>query len=169
LTDGRILVLNVPDATRLNLMNLQTGETFSVCKRITEGQLPYIEIALSNATEKARAAQEQEAPAPPVLRRNRRGGKVHEMRPEVSEPIQPRLFDRKGTGTYGPAPQAQPAPASRMQSIPLNQAFVEAVKIVRDGLKEAGVQWGDGPQQDAVSTLLIGALNRNWIGPWERQ
>jgi hypothetical protein len=56
-----------------------------------------------------------------------------------------------------------------MQSIPLNQAFVEAVKIVRDGLKEAGVQWGDGPQQDAVSTLLIGALNRNWIGPWERQ
>jgi hypothetical protein len=57
LTDGRILVLNVPDATRLNLMNLQTGETFSVCKRITEGQLPYIEIALSNATEKARAAR----------------------------------------------------------------------------------------------------------------
>jgi hypothetical protein len=171
LTDGRILVLNVPDATRLNLMDLQTGETFSVCKRLTEGQLPYIEIALSNATEKARAAQEQESPPIPVPRR-KRGGKVHEIPvtqgPSVSIHVPPLPIAARGTGTYGPAPQTQPTPASRPQSIPLNQAFVEAVKIVRDGLKEAGVQWGDGPQQDAVSTLLIGALNRNWIGPWER-
>jgi len=149
LADGRILVLNTSEATRLNMLDLQIGETFWITKRVTPGQVPYIEMTLS--------------PAVPVRKRAR----VRAM-PATQPPEQPRLFDRKGTGTYGPAPEMQPAPLRRpAQPIPFNRAFVEVVKIVRDGLKEAGVQWGDGPQQDACSTLLIGALNREWIGPWE--
>ena len=168
-TDGRDLVLNTADATRLNLLDLQPGETLWITKRLIEGQLPYIELTLSPATEKERARQEteQQAQVPPVPQRKHRG-KVRTM-PAVESP-QPRLFDQRGTGTHGPAPQIDPQPLRRpAQPIPFNRAFVECVTLVRDGLKEAGVQWGDGPQQDAVSTLFIGALNRGWIGPWERQ
>jgi len=165
LADGRILVLNTSEATRLNMLDLQIGETFWITKRVTPGQVPYIEMTLSPATEKARAEQEAEPEPLPVPVRKR--ARVRAM-PATQPPEQPRLFDRKGTGTYGPAPEMQPAPLRRpAQPIPFNRAFVEVVKIVRDGLKEAGVQWGDGPQQDACSTLLIGALNREWIGPWE--
>lgn len=164
--DGRDLILNTSEATRLNMLDLQPGETLWITKRVMEGQLPYIEMTLSPATEQARAKQEAEAAPPPVPTR-KRGGKVRAM-PAMQPATQPRLFDQRGTGTYGPAPRTQPAPLPA-QPMPMNQAFVEAVRIVRDGLKEAGVQWGDGPQQDAVSTLLIGALNRGWIGPWERQ
>jgi hypothetical protein len=171
LSDGRMLTLNTSDATRLNLLDLQPGETFSICKRLTEGQLPYIEISLSTATEQARAAQEiaAEAPPIPVPRRNgKRAAKVHELQPPA--PVQPRLFDRKGTGTYGPAPQTQPAPAMRPAApIPFNRAFVEVVKLVRDGLESVGEQWSDSSRQDAVSTVIIAGVNRGWIGPWERQ
>lgn len=171
-TDGRDLVLNTSDATRLNLLDLQPGETLWITKRVgSEGGLPYIEMTLSPATEKERATKEAEAVpvAPLAVPGRKRATRVREM-PSTQPAAQPRLFDQKGTGTYGPMPRTQPAPATRpAQPIPFNQAFVEVVKIVRDGLKEAGVQWGDGPQQDATSTLLIGALQRGWIGPWERQ
>lgn len=171
-TDGRDLILNTSDATRLNLLDLQPGETLWITKRVMEGQLPYIELTLSPATEKERASAEAEAVpvAPLAVPARKRATRVREM-PPTQPAAQPRLFDQRGTGTYGPAPRMQPAPATRpvpAPPIPFNQAFIEAVKIVRDGLKEAGVQWGDGPQQDAVSTILIGALQRNWVGPWER-
>jgi hypothetical protein len=174
LSDGREMVVNTEFATRINLLDLQPGESFGVCKRVTEDRHPpYFDVWLSPATEQERAKQEAEAvPVAPLAVPQRKGAtRVREM-PPAQPAAQPRLFDQRGTGTYGPAPRMQPAPATRQvpaPPIPFNQAFIEAVKIVRDGLKEAGVQWGDGPQQDAVSTILIGALNRNWIGPWERQ
>jgi hypothetical protein len=94
LADGRILVLNTSEATRLNMLDLQIGETFWITKRVTPGQVPYIEMTLS--------------PAVPVRKRAR----VRAM-PATQPPEQPRLFDRKGTGTYGPAPEMQPAPLRR--------------------------------------------------------
>jgi len=61
-TDGRLLVLNVSDATRLNEYDLKPGETLWLCKRITgqRGELPHIDMWLSPATEKARADVELE-------------------------------------------------------------------------------------------------------------
>ena len=35
LADGRILVLNTSEATRLNMLDLQIGETFLITKRVT--------------------------------------------------------------------------------------------------------------------------------------
>ena len=172
LSDGREMVVNTEFATRINLLELQPGETFGVCKRVTEDRHPpYFDVWLSPATEQERAKQEAEVVAePPLPVPARKGATRMRQMPPAQPTEQPRLFDQRGTGTYGPIPRTQPAPQLRpAQPMPLNQAFVEAVKIVRDGLKEAGVQWGDGPQQDACSTLLIGALQRGWIGPWERQ
>ncbi len=175
LSDGREMVVNTEFATRINLLELQPGETFGVCKRVTEDRHPaYFDVWLSPAAEQERAKQEMEAeavPVAPLAVPGRKGATRMRQMPPAAIARDAALFDQKGTGTYGPVPRMQPAPAARpvpAPPIPFNQAFIEAVKIVRDGLKEAGVQWGDGPQQDAVSTLLIGALNRGWIGPWER-
>ena len=177
-TDGRLLVLNAPDATALNLLDLRAGETFQVCKRVSgqRGELPQVEFWLSTASERARAEQEAapeqpQSPEPPLPTayveqsglRPRKRRKVHTL-----PSPQPSFWDGRSTGTYGPAPR--PAPVSHQQPpIPCNQAFAEAVKIVQQSLNDAGEQWSDGPRQAAVCTLIIAGTRAGWIGPWERE
>jgi len=198
-TCGRLLVLNQEAATRLNMLDLKPGETFTICKRVgvscaalpgeseryrkRRGELPYIDLALTAATERDRA--EAEAAMPPAespqtprpagaIPRRKRTAKVHEMRPDP--PIQPRLFDRKGTGTYGPVQQPGPTSSPALQPIrhappariPFNVAFVEVTRFVTGGLKELGEQWTDAAKQDAISTILISAAKQGMLTLWER-
>ncbi len=70
------------------------------------------------------------------------------------------------TGTNGPQRMRKLVPIPT--KIPMDRAFVEVVRIVRDGLAATGEQWGDGAKQDAVSTILISAAKQGWITIWER-
>lgn len=180
-TCGRLLVLDKEAATRLNLMDMQPGETFTICKRVSgrRGELPYVDLALTAATERQRAQTEAEAAMPPESpqparaadpppARRKRAAKVHEIRPDP--PIQPRLFDRaKGTGTYGPAPQpAIPSRHAPPARIPFNVAFQEVTGFVTSGLKATGEQWNDEAKQAAVCTILISAAKQGLLTLWER-
>ena len=181
-TCGRLLVLDKDAATRLNMMDMQPGETFTICKRVSgrRGELPYIDLALTASTERQRAQTEAEAAMPPespqpakaaeqpaVLRSKRRSAKVHEIRPDPV--VQPALFDRRGTGTYGPAPQpALPSRHAPPARIPFNVAFQEVTGFVTSGLKATGEQWNDEAKQAAVCTILISAAKQGLLTLWER-
>jgi hypothetical protein len=176
-TDGRLLVLNAPDATQLNLLDLRAGETFQVCKRVSgqRGELPKLEVWLTTATERERAEQEkaQGETTPPIPPLPTAYAEQSSLKPRKRRKVhtlpnpQPSFWDGRGTGTYGPAPR--PAPVSHQQPpIPFDEAFSQAVKIVQKGLADAGEQWSDASRQGAVSTILIAATKAGWIGPWER-
>ena len=184
LTDGRELVVSTDVATRINMLDLQPGESFGICKRWNGNrtELAHIDVWLTPKSEQERAQAENEAePAPqappaspPVYQDSNdarpakgRPRKVRVIRPE---PPQPALFDRRGTGTYGPAPQTAPqALFEPRQPIPWNVAFREVLAFVTQELKAAGEQWTDQARQDAVSTVLIAAAKSGHIGLWERE
>ena len=80
---------------------------------------------------------------------------------------QPRLFDRKGTGTDGPAPAAEPmpyiplAPARqrlRVEPIPANVAVKEILAFI--AADPGTANWSADARQDLVSTILIAQFSR---------
>jgi hypothetical protein len=184
-TDGRELRLEVRAAERLNALFLAPGETFGIRRSWdpkAKGSIPRFEFWLSPASEKARAAEEMaqveaqqppqeraaDPPAPtdhPEPKRRQRRGNVERM-PVPQAPVQPQLWDRRGTGTYGPAPA--PAIYHRPGRIPYNVAFREVVQFVTQGLKESGEQWSDQARQDLVSTIIISASRQGLLDVWER-
>lgn len=82
LADGRTLILPRAEATRLNLLELQPGETFGLCRRWQDEReiSSTLDIWLTPATEQARAQSEQPEPVEVVQPKPRRR-KVVEMRP----------------------------------------------------------------------------------------
>ena len=170
LSDGRALVLGTADATRLNLLDLQPGETFGIRKVYQDEKMvgTHLEMWLTPATEQARAQAEQlEPPAPKPVQPKPRRRKVIEMRPDV--PAQPTPQQTQGTGTYGRAPMPRPAIAATATGrIPWNIAFREVAAFVAQELKQIGEQWSDQARQDAVSTILIAESKVGRITTWER-
>lgn len=84
---------------------------------------------------------------------------------------QPRLFDTRGTGTYGPAPRpvfGQPAPArgQRPEQIPANVAVREILAFIEADPNTAN--WSAEARQDLASTIYIGTAKQGLIGLWER-
>ena len=172
-TDGRTLQLPKGAAVRLNMLDLQPGETFRICRLISgqQGEPAYWDIALTAQTEQAKATKEaqQAATDPPAADSVPAKIRTVPRKPILAE--QPRLFDR-GTGTNGPVPQ--PLPVARPMRIPplqlpYNVAFREIVKFVTEGLKAEGLQWNDQAVQDAVCTILIDAGKHNLLSLWERE
>jgi hypothetical protein len=186
-TDGRTLVLPRPAVERLNELDPEPGEAITICRYAKERGRKYGEwtVALSPSSEKARAIREQEAQdAPPIqsdeellleasLKRQdasnaQKPGKVAPIRKPsrraVDPEIQPRLFDR-GTGTHGPAPafqrraDAAPLPAIAVKT-PYPEMLRHIVRTVENVLKLEGLQLGDGPKQDLISTVYIDAAKR---------
>lgn len=178
--DRRTLVLPKQTAVRLNLLGLQAGETFGICRRAgTEpGSPSYWDIWLTPETEQRRAEaekqeQETKAAAEPV---QPKGRKLRSVPRKPPVPEQPRLFDRRGTGTDGPLPEClPPIPATLPHRlppparIPYNVAFSEVLAFVTRGLKDAGTQWNDQAVQDAVCTILISAQKQGLLTLWERE
>jgi hypothetical protein len=164
LSDGRVLTLPRHVAIRLNVMDLRPGEAFCICKDHEQGKPATYRLWLPVETEKARAAEEVQVEPEPVQTIEHRGRRLR--KPSKSDD-QPRLFDR-GTGTYGPMPQALPAQIRASGPIPINVAFREVTAFVTAELKAAGEQWTDQAKQDAICTILIGASKRGWLKIWER-
>ena len=81
----------------------------------------------------------------------------------ASEPVQPRLFDQRGTGTYGPSaaldPQVAPRPALA-RKVPYGDMLRHIIHTVETVLKAEGVQLGDAPKQDLYTTVYIDAAKR---------
>jgi hypothetical protein len=53
--------------------------------------------------------------------------------------------------------------------IPMDEAVVDAVRIVRRAMEITGEQWSDGARQGLVSTILIGAERQGWLAVWKRE
>lgn len=176
--DGRTFSIPRSAVVKLNTLDIQPGEEIGICERVSgkKGELPVWDVWLTPKTEQARAEaekQQDEAPQPlPPVQSSSNGKQPVPIRkgrkPRFSD--QPRLFDKKGTGTYGPAPAPLPALAASRKSgqIPWNTAFREVAQFVARELKEIGEQWSDSARQDAVSTILIAAAKQGFLSLWER-
>jgi hypothetical protein len=150
-------------------------------------------VALSTRSELARAEQEMAQDLAPTLEASIR--QVEERKAATAPPTpirtpakrepkpeteQPRLFDRRGTGTHGPAPQPEPekAPLSiplpavaigrpqKPGQIPANIAVKEILAFI--AIDPSTANWNDQSRQDLASTILIAAYKAGHIGLWER-
>jgi len=180
---GELLTLPRPAVVALNTLDPQPGEEITICKHWSgkPGEKSEWTITLSPRAENARAEAEKltqdpaegmgtvesliptgkavVAPPTPIRRPVR-------SRPPVE--VQPRLFDR-GTGTHGPAPLPQLAPAARLRpgQIPANIATREILGFIQSDPNTAN--WSDQARQDLASTILIASFKAGYIGLWERQ
>jgi len=195
-TTGQLLQLPRPAVLLLNELEPQPGEEIVITKHWSGRPSDKSEwtVALSPSSEQARAkaeslAQDQSngqqaaqhptqgsksavAPPTPI----RKPLKRRQPAPE----LQPRLFDRRGTGTHGPAPELDPeqAPRSiplpavaigrpaRPFPIPANVAVTEILEFINADPGTAN--WSDQARQDLASTVYIAAVKQGQVGLWER-
>lgn len=183
-TDGRILALPRPAVLKLAELDPAPGEEIGIARYDRKNGKRGVEWAvwLTASAEKQRAVEEEaESPSDTEAllkasieqsERRRRNGRPVPIRKEASpaaEPVQPRLFDQRGTGTDGPAPALQPAarsiPRTAAQFVPVKygDALRHIIKTVETALKAENVQLGDGPKQDLVSTLYIDFARRSKV------
>lgn len=99
-------------------------------------------------------------------------------KPSRRESEQPKLFDRRGTGTHGPAPAEVPAPAAppvplpavaryqKRGQIPANVAVREILAFIN--IDPNTKNWSDQARQDMASTVYIAHVKQGHIGLWER-
>jgi hypothetical protein len=140
--DGRSFSIPRSAVVKLNTLGIQPGEEIGICERVSgkRGELPIWDVWLTPKTEQLRAEREKtqnEAPQPVAPVQSGNNGKepvpIRKGR-KARFSDQPRLFDKKGTGTYGLAPAPLPALASRHMPIPWNIAFREVARFVRNEL-----------------------------------
>ena len=172
LEDGRTLTLFWKNAVALNELDLRPGESFCICRDVQEVRgIPqsHFRVWLSPETEKRRAAEETAPDLTEALEASIQIVKARKRKPVQTED-QPRLFDQRGTGTYGPLPAVatQPAQGRAESRIPMNVAFSEVVRFVTQTLKESGEQWSDQSRQDFISTAFIAAQKLGLLKVWER-
>lgn len=183
LSDGRGMVLDAETAAKLNLLELKSGEPFSICK-YWDGHPKHPQeftVWLTAQSEQARAAAEREQIAGMDLEEQLQASidqlKARQVprKPPVPERHQPQAITPRGTGTNGPAPQAVPAPilaapppSRSAGKIPYNVACREIVSFVTSELRASGEQWNDQAKQDLVSTFIIAASKAGMLQVWER-
>jgi hypothetical protein len=172
-SDGRTLQLPQPAAVSLAWLEPAPGEEFSVTKFQKTPKEPVEWVfALTARSEQIRAERE----AAELAERTRAdlagqlAASIHPVRPvteiprKALEPVQ----ESKGTGTYGPIPQAAPAGRKQREPIPYNVAFVEILAFVTKALNDSGEQWSEQSRQDLISTCLISSSRAGLLGVWER-
>ena len=174
---GRRLTVSHDTAVRLNLMELAAGETFGICKDVgsERGAPAKWRVWLTPETEQSRAAAEppsdleQTLSASLALVRGEGPRVVERKPPQTQGNLE---FDRRGTGTHGPAPlpavAKAPARPKREAPIPYNVAFREVTQFVTRELGAIGEQWNDQAKQDMISTVLIAAAKQGILSVWER-
>jgi hypothetical protein len=192
---GQQLTLPRPAVIKLNLLEPQPGEEVVITQIWSGKRWDKSEwtVSLSLNSENARAKAEEtpqdlteQLEASIEHERERRrslGDPTPIRRPAKRAPapeVQPRLFDRRGTGTDGPAPAIQPedVPRSiplpavaigrqqRPGQIPANIATREILAFIQSDPNTAN--WSDQARQDLLSTVLIAAYRAGHVGLWER-
>lgn len=176
LSDGRDMVLDSETASKLNLLELKSGEQFSICKKWDGDSRHPMEwtVWIAPQAEKARAAADRDSISDYDMEEQLRLS-IEQARNRVPvrkppERVQPQSIQR-GTGTNGPAPMpalvAQTPPKSHLK-IPYNVAFQEILNFVTQELKATGEQWSDQSRQDLISTCFISASKAGYLSVWER-
>lgn len=184
-TTGQRFTLPRPAVEILNFLEARPGEEIQITKHWSGKARDPFEwaICLSPRSEQLRAAEEiaaSEAGEPSATAKTLEDSieRVESQRAVKSPPVlisrkpakkaspesQPRLFDR-GTGTDGPAPQAQPILASKPTPTRTRypDMLLHITRTVKWALAEANLQLGDGPTQDLISTVYIDAAKRSGV------
>jgi len=190
LIDGRGMYLDLDVAAKLNVLELQPGEPFEVCKYWTgkKGDKPQWDVRRVNGAPPARPALGASPPQNNLERDLARslelgrggqpGADARTSAPEAAAPIsleQPPQHNNNGNGSkpsghgngngsWVGIATAVPVPVK----IPLNVAFREILAFCTQELQAAHEQWSDNARQDLVSTLLIQAAREGWCTVWER-
>jgi len=184
-TTGRELILPRSAVIALNECAPAPGEEITICRYDRRGRSEWT-VSLAPSSEKARAQEEPSELAEALQesiaqaqneKRAKEAVTPIRRKPAAKQDDQPRLFDRnnhptpaaiaayqRGTGTDGPAPQ--PAPAARLAiatKTPYGQMLRAIVRTVESVLKAEGLQLGDGPKQDLISTVYIDAAKRQGV------
>jgi hypothetical protein len=148
------------------------GEEFSVTKFQKTPKEPVEWVfALTARSEQIRAERE----AAELAERTRAdlagqlAASIHPVRPvteiprkgpgKALEPVQ----ESKGTGTYGPIPQAVPAGRKPPTRVSYRVALKDITQAVTGLLRETGEQWNDQAKQDLISTAFISAAKSGGI------
>lgn len=174
-TDGKILALPRPAVIELNALDPQPGEEIGVCRYT--GKQARIAVWLTAQSEKDRATEGLDpvdlVPALQASIEHVKNGKPASKpvtpirRKPQKQDDQPRLFDRKGTGTDGPAPQLAPAAIQRtapaVKGIPYQDILRHIVRTVKRVLEAEKLQLGDDPTQKIIVTLYIDAARRTGV------
>jgi hypothetical protein len=159
LADQRRLYATPELARQIKSLGVKELESFGV-RKWKKGRNVHYDVWLSPATEKAKAIEE----APAV---------AAELSNLVAMPQpQQESIELAPTGTEGraiPAPRRSLALSQPPNVIPFNVAFREIAAFVQSELKVSGQEWTDASRQDLCSTVLIGALQKGWVGIWERE
>ena len=185
------LYLDMGPAQKINLLNLNRGEIFNICKRWTgkKTDSPVWDVWPVGQGEAPPSAPPAIAAVPDTLEQQLRASlalvekakqaaaNVSVCAPIAAAPVpssaQPATNGHGSTNGNGHCNgAARPYEASGIPApplkIPMNVAFNEALDWMKKGLDAHHVQWNDAAQQDLVSTVLIGGLREGWVGPWER-
>ena len=179
-TCGRLLTVSYHTAVKINELGLEPGERFCLCKDMESDRGPASWRAWrSPEAEKARAAVEPPSELEAQLGASIAMAQNAGPREVKRKPVTPQKafeWDRRGTGTHGPAPLPAAIPAlakaptrtDRPAPIPYNVAFREVTAFVTKELDTIGEQWNDQAKQDLISTILIAAAKQGILTIWER-
>ncbi len=169
-TDDRVLFLDMGTSLALSRLAPEPGESITLCKVKRQGQAQHITVALSNATEKMRAAKEMATAIPGELGQQMAGtmANLAEGRPPAAprpSPMPPAIAQRLnshpepqqlGTGTNGPValPARQPMP---QQPVAFHQALIGDTNGLVDvfaACLEHANQFGNRVKPEDVRALL---------------
>ncbi len=172
-TAGQEIVLPRQAVVALNMAAPRPGEEIKIFKgwnglrggpvrwQVTltgRGELPPLEAPETASTPESSAApantpepERKPIQAPTPIRK-------------ATPPAQPRLFDTRGTGTYGPAPAI--AHQERPRQIPANVATKEILEFINADPNTRN--WGSEPKQKLAQTVLECGFEAGHIGLWER-
>lgn len=156
LADQRRMYAEEKLATKILALGVRALESFCI-RKWKKGRNVNYDVWLSNESEKKRAIEETPAIAD-----------------QLRQPTPAEMLVLAPTGTETARvpqilPLAPPANRRTVEAIPFNIAFREVLAFIATELREIGQEWGDQARQDMASTVLIAAVNKGWVGPWERK
>lgn len=161
--ENTVLYLDMDVAGRLNMLEPRVKETILICKRWS-------------GKKGDRMQWDFWRPAEGETKPNQAGASVSAPAPEPPAQVSPKpaVMDANyhnrpnGANGHQAARAINPALPIPPTKSPMNQAVVEAVRMVQAAMKETGEQWSDQSRQDLVSTVLITAQREGWLTMWER-
>jgi hypothetical protein len=143
---------------KLCLFEVRPDESFAICKR-KQGRRVIWDLWLSPVSERQRAIEEQ-----PVIDAELRKAPVIEI---ATQAEMEQVLEATGTESRR-ARVSLPRKPPLDNVIPFNVAFREVTAFVKQELADCKEQWNDEARQGAVSTIIIAAAQKGWLGPWER-
>lgn len=162
LTDNRIMYLDPEPARALSVLRVQLGELFSITKRTAPGKSPWWDFERVNTAGAAAGSWPSEAihaqnpPNLPARPPESKPTPVSVPTPVVSAGEVKRI-PPQSTPSQPPHPGGIHLTRTPPTKPSYEEAFRECLRIVREGLQDAGEAWSDHSVQAMTSTLFIQA------------